>query len=130
VLRRLTSLTFLPLDDNRISDIRPLRGLTALNFLYLSGSNLIDIDPLSGLTALTDLGVYGSSVSDISALRGLTRLTSLFLRSNPNLSNIGPLLGNRGLGVGDDVDLQFTSVSCWDMARLRFKGVTVLATCP
>jgi hypothetical protein len=40
------------------------------------------------------------------------------------------LLDNTGLGAGDTVYLQFTNVSCTDVAALEAKGVTVLSDCP
>ena len=53
----------------------------------------------------------------------------LYLGNNPNLTDIQSLLDNTGLGAGDIVDLQFTSVSCSDVAALEAKGVTVLSDC-
>jgi len=44
---------------------------------------------------------------------------------NPDLTDIQPLLDNTGLGAGDTVYLQATSVSCTDVAALQAKGVTV-----
>ncbi|NIM47876.1 MAG: leucine-rich repeat domain-containing protein, partial [Gemmatimonadales bacterium] len=85
---------------------------------------------LSGLTSLTYLYLASNSISDISALSGLTSLTYLYLTNNPNLTDIQPLLDNTGLGAGDTVDLQSTSVSCSDVAALEAKGVTVLSDCP
>ena len=52
-------------------------------------------------------------------------LTILNLWDNPNLTNIQPLLDNRGQGSGDMVVLTSTNVSCADMALLQAKGVTV-----
>jgi hypothetical protein len=52
------------------------------------------------------------------------------LDDNPNLTDIQPLLDNAGLGAGDTVYLQATSVSCTDVAALQAKGVTVQSDCP
>ncbi len=77
---------------------------------------------------------YVSSITDISELSGLTSLSHIDLRSNPDLSNIQPLLDNTGLGgntvgVPDLVDLRFTGVSCTEVTALQAKGVTVHSAC-
>ena len=56
-------------------------------------------------------------------------LVYLQLESNPNLSNMQPLLDNKGLGGGDRVFLRNTNVSCTDVTALRAKGVTVDSAC-
>ena len=95
-LSGLTSLTHLALAYNwRISDISALSGLTSLTFLSLSSRGISDISALSGLTSLTTLWLYSSGISDISdisALSGLTSLTRLWLYNN-NISDISALSG-------------------------------------
>ncbi len=89
-LEDLTSLETLRLYDNSISDISVLSGLTSLTTLNLSGNSIGDISALSGLTSLTTLNLSINSISDISALSGLTSLTRLGLRGN-SISDYGPL---------------------------------------
>ena len=102
-----------------------------MTFLDLGGNSITEISVLSGLTSLTFLSLWGNSITDISALSELTSLTELDLNNNPSLSNIQPLLDNTGLGAGDTVDLGSTSVSCRNVAALRAKGVSVIASqCP
>ena len=84
----------------------------------------------AGITSLAVLSIFDNSITDISALSGLTSLAGLFLSNNPNLTEIQPLLDNTGLGAGDTVYLQSTSVSCTDVAALQAKGVTVQSDCP
>ena len=85
----------------------------------------------TGVSAsLTDLHLSYNSIHDISPLSGLTSLTTLRLENNQNLTNIQPLLDNTGLGAGDTVNLESTSVSCTDVAALQAKGVLVLHDCP
>ena len=124
-LSGLTGLTFLDLGQNSLTDISPLSGLTSLTVLDLRFNSITDLSPLSGLTSLTDLDLEGNSLTDISPLTGLTSLRVLGLGRNLNVSDIGPLLNNTGLGVGDNVDLRGTSVSCGDVAALEAKGVVV-----
>jgi Leucine-rich repeat (LRR) protein len=128
-LSGLTSLTVLTLAGNSITDINVLSGLTSLTDLSLGGNSITDISALSGLTSLTILDLGYNSITDISALSGLTNLTELWLFNNPNLTDIQPLLGNAGLGAGDSVSLQSTSVSCTDVDALQLKGVNVTSDC-
>ena len=51
----LTKLTSLSLEENKISDIKPLSNLTKLTSLYLRENQISDIKPLSNLTNLTYL---------------------------------------------------------------------------
>ena len=85
-------------------------------------------------TERTRCYVACNSITDISALSGLTELggplRALTLSSNPDLSNIQPLLDNTGLGAEDTVFLDKTNVSCADVAALEAKGVTVVSDCP
>ena len=129
-IQNLTGLTGLDLQNNSISDLSALSGLTSLTALELANNSIGDISALGGLTSLTFVGLDFNSISDIGALTGLTSLTGLGLRSNPNLSDIQPLLDNAGLGTGDIVDLSDTSVSCADVAALQAKGVSVFSDCP
>ncbi len=128
-LSGLTGLTTLWLDGNSLTDISALSGLTSLTDLWLGGNSLTDISALSGLTRLTFLDAQYNSITDISALSGLTSLTNLDLNNNPDLSNVQPLLDNTGLGAGDVVGLGSTNVSCADVALLEAKGVTVQSDC-
>ncbi len=121
----LTNLLNLSLANNSINDISALNLLTSLTWLDLTSNSMTDISALSGLTNLTILSLFNNSITDISALSGLTNLTFLNLRSNPNLSNIQPLLDNTGLGAGAIVDLRSTNVSCTYVALLQANGVTV-----
>ena len=133
-LSGLTSLTELGLDNNSITDISPLSGLTSLETLFLGMNSITDISALSGLTSLRWLTLWYNSITDISALSGLTKLggpsRALTLGNNPNLTDIQPLLDNTGLGAGDTVVLESTSVSCTDVAALEAKGVRVTSDCP
>eukprot|EP01051_Picozoa_sp_SAG22_P027215 SAG22_NODE_8996_length_615_cov_7.877907_1_plen_179_part_01 len=51
----LTSLTWLDLNRNQITDIAPLSALTSLTELDLSSNQITDLAPLSALTSLTYL---------------------------------------------------------------------------
>ena len=69
VLASLTNLTSLGLENNQISDIKPLASLTNLTKLYLEDNQ----------------------ISDIKALESLTNLTELYLNENPIAPETCPL---------------------------------------
>ena len=152
-LNGLTRLTFLAISDNgNISDISALSGLTSLTgTLWIAGNSITDINAVSGLTSLTGLNAFDNAITDVGALSELTSLTELrlhfnsltdirglsalvnldliWLHTNPNLSDIQPLLDNPGLGVGASVNLTSTDVSCADVGALEAKGVSVSSSC-
>ena len=51
-LTRLSQLSFLSLDSNRVAGVSVLSGLTNLSSLYLAQNRLCDINPLTGLPQL------------------------------------------------------------------------------
>jgi len=106
-LSGLTSLTYLYLNSNQISNISPLSGLTSLLSLYLDSNQISNISPLSGLTSLIHLSLGYNQISNISPLSSLTSLTYLYLNSN-QISNISPLSGLTSLY---DLDLYSNQIS-------------------
>jgi internalin A len=89
-LESLTNLTSLWLFDNQIRDIKPLESLTNLTHLSLANNLLSDIKPLESLTNLTLLGLGGNQIRDIKPLESLTNLTLLGLGNN-QIRDIKPL---------------------------------------
>ncbi|MEG4291571.1 leucine-rich repeat domain-containing protein, partial [Microcoleus sp. D2B6] len=87
---KLSSLTVLVLDNNQISDIKPLESLANLTFLNLIANQINDIKPLESLTSLTVLFLDNNQISDIKPLESLTNLTKLELNNNL-LRDIKPL---------------------------------------
>jgi hypothetical protein len=88
----LTSLTWLMLSDNQISDISAVSGLTNLTYLSFGYNQISDISAVSGLTNLVDLSLSNNQISDISAVSGLMNLTYLHLFVN-QISNISAISG-------------------------------------
>jgi len=125
----LTKLVSLHLVNNSISDISALNGLTSLMIPHLGDNSISDISALGGLTGLRDLDLAFNLVSDVTVMGGLTGLMTVFLSSNPNLTDIRPLLDNAGLGTGDTLYLESTRASCADVAALEAKGVRVVSSC-
>ncbi len=89
-IQNLTSLTFLGLRFNTITDIGALSELTGLTHLGLSNNTITDIGALSELTSLTDLRLSFNTISDLGAVSELTSLTLLFLSAN-TISDLGAL---------------------------------------
>ncbi|MEG4010477.1 leucine-rich repeat domain-containing protein, partial [Microcoleus sp. Pol11C1] len=63
--RKLSSLTKLKLDKNKIRDIKPLASLTHLDWLSLDNNQISDIKPLASLTHLDWLSLDNNQISDI-----------------------------------------------------------------
>ena len=80
---KLSSLTELDLDNNQISDIKPLESLTNLMRISLANNLLSDIKPLESLTNLDRLFLNNNRISDIKPLESLTYLIALGLGGNP-----------------------------------------------
>ena len=118
------------LDRNKISDLTPLAGLSALSTLDLSHNKISDLTPLAGLSELSTLGLNNIPMSDsnLTLVAGLSGLSTLFLAgtgmtnsglaliaglselfylgiSDNDISDIGPLVANTGLGEGDHLNM-------------------------
>ena len=89
-LRRLTALTDLNLSTMALTDISALAELKQLTWLWLDNNNISDVSALSELTQLAWLGLSSNNISDVSALAELKQLTWLWLISN-NISDISAL---------------------------------------
>ena len=61
--QKLSSLTELNLDDNQISDIKPLESLTNLIVLVLDNNQISDIKPPESLTKLTGVYLSGNPIA-------------------------------------------------------------------
>ena len=71
------------LTNNQVEDITPLQGSrTSLEFLGLSGNRISDISILSTFTNLIRLDLHNNQIRDISPLSGKSRLTKLHLQNN------------------------------------------------
>ena len=74
-LFHFTSLTQLQLDNNRITDITPLKNLTNLQWrLELQYNRISDLEPLSALTKLQTLNICYNPYTDITPLAKLPDL--------------------------------------------------------
>ena len=104
----LTSLKWLYLTDNSISDISPLANLNSLTSLTLGHNSISDISPLANLNDLVFLDLENNSISNIITLSHLTSLRGLDLSDNYSISNIAFLLNLTSL---TRLDLQNNSIN-------------------
>ncbi len=107
-----TSLTWLHIAGNRITDLSPIANLTTLEHLLMWGNPISDIAPLVNLTNLKSLNAAGCRITDISPLVNLTQLTTLNLRTN-RIVDVSPLANLTLL-----IDLQIYSNKIVDIAAL------------
>ena len=99
-LAGLTGLIKLSLSANNIADIRPLAGLTNLTHLDLSANRITDLSPLAGLTNLTHLNLAGTRIADLRPLAELSNLMVVDLSRN-EITDLSPLAGLANLEVLD-----------------------------
>ena len=107
VLRGLTRLTGLGVNDTVLDDLTPLSTLRKLRVLDLRSTSVKDISPISGLKELEDLSLASTSVSDVSPLAAFQELEFLIL-SETSVSDLSPLSRLKTLRR---LDLRSTSIS-------------------
>ena len=131
-LSGLTALVALSLSHNPILDVSSLSGLPNLANLFMHNNPITSVSlsdlpaltilslrnnrisrlSLSGVPALVDLSADNNQIADLSSLSDLTTLKSLSLRLTDNeISDIGPLVSNKGLGRGDHLYLRGNPLS-------------------
>ncbi|UCR89858.1 leucine-rich repeat domain-containing protein [Mycetocola spongiae] len=81
-MQAMTSLQYVHLQNQRVSDLTPLADLPALRNVWLDGNKLTDISPLARLKSLQILAIQDNEVSDISALGELPDLRWLDASEN------------------------------------------------
>ena len=86
-LSQMSSLKFLDLRDNPITDLSPIAGLTELEEFAVTCDQIGDLSPLSGLVNLEILRLAGDEsgvgkFTDLTPLLGLTNLRTLHLPAN------------------------------------------------
>lgn len=129
-LEYCTNLEELDLSGNTgLTDLSSLSGLTTLMDLNLSGNDVSSLSDINNLLSLEILDLSDNQVGDISVLEDLTALHVLYLSGNGSIDDISPLVDNNGLGSGDIIDLQGTSLDIGDLddiQTLAGRGVGLL----
>ena len=86
-LEKLTQLTWLNLENNQLTDVKGLEKLAQLTNLVLSRNQLTAVPKdLEKLTQLKYLVLSRNRLTDVKGLEKLTQLTSLYLANNPDLT--------------------------------------------
>ena len=63
-----------------------MEKLTQLTYLFLQHNKLISVKGLENLTGLNELRLDDNKLSDVKGLEKLTRLSGLWLNNNPSLT--------------------------------------------
>jgi internalin A len=85
-LEKLTQLTKLNFRDNQLTDVTGLEKLTQLELLILGHNQLTDVKGLENLTQLKTLILSFNKLTDVRGLEKLTQLRELVLTFNPDLT--------------------------------------------
>ena len=105
-LEHATALKTLDLDENEITNVRPLAGLKQLEWLLLGQSQIgnAGVRHLSDLTRLEGLSLWDCQIGNITPLAKLTNLDSLWLDSNEirDISALSKLVNLRTLHLRDN----------------------------
>ena len=121
------------LSDNLISDLSPLanRNLRALS---AADNQITDLSPLRNSLAMETLNLNGNQgLEDLSVVERMTALNVLRL-DGTGVRDLSPLVGNAGLGSGDQVYLRnvpnLNADAEQHVANLRGRGVLVRTSSP
>jgi hypothetical protein len=121
------NLSYLDINRNLISDLRPLSSLTSLEVLALQVNRISDLKPLSGLTNLYHLDLGVNQISNLSPLTSLSNLQNLLLQQNA-ITDISALVNNSGLGSADIIDLQFNALDLTNPNDPDLSNIYILET--
>ena len=123
---------------NQITSIatNQFAGMSNVTDLFLDSNQIAGIEPgdLAGLSSLEGLYLADNQIADIDSIRYLVELTHLHLSRN-EIVDIEPLVGNKGLGKGDNVSIHENSLNCSDPQTLEYidileqRGVELLHDC-
>ena len=83
---------------SKFSNIDSLRELTTLEYLDLDGQNISDLSPIENLINLKYLDVSNNKISDISYLKNMSLLEEVYLQGN-SINNIYSLVGKNNLKI-------------------------------
>lgn len=113
-VEKLTALKTLWVDDNNITDIKPIKNLTSLESFSCTDNPVNDYSPLRGLTGLKtlEIGDYRSVYTNIEAVSNLTNLTSLY----------APMCGIEDISALENL----TALEFVNLSRNRIEDISAL----
>jgi len=122
VLKNLTQLTYLSINNAGITNIEALSELTLLESLFLPGNKISNIGALRNHTRLVSLNLSGNGINNIDALKNHTGLITVNFSGN-KLVDISALAASRqlkNLGIEHN---QLSDISCLrDLKNLEYLG--------
>lgn len=128
-LAQLPDLEILSVGNNPVtSGLAPLSGLTKMTNIEIARTGTTSLAPLALMTDLLTIEASFNNLSDIAVLEFFPELTDVWLLQT-QLTDLGPLVANPGIGTGDHLYLLYNPLS--DEARntqipaLQARGVTV-----
>lgn len=81
-LQHCVSVQEIDLENNEISDLKPLADLKLIQSLNLAGNKITSIEPLAALSRIQYLELSRNAVSDIYPLSNMSNMRSLYLSEN------------------------------------------------
>jgi len=117
LIKHLTSLETISINDLSISDISALKYLTNLTSLDLAFTRVTDLSALKNLRNLTSIRLTSTEVADLSPLKGLTKLENLELA----LTDVTTLDALYSLQNLKSLDLSCTPVTFEQIKKLQSK---------
>ncbi|OJJ19619.1 hypothetical protein BKI52_22705, partial [marine bacterium AO1-C] len=121
-LEKCNQLTELSLSNNQISDLKPLEKCNQLTLLSLNNNHIKDLKPLEKCNQLTELFLIKNQIVDIKPLEKCDQLIALGLDHN-QVNNLNPLAKCNRLTLlalrGNQIShLSLSSLNQWP--RLHF----------
>ncbi len=90
-LQHCTALMLIDLENNKISDLTPIKDLKQLQSVTLAGNQIESIEPLAGLVGIQYLELSRNKVSDLTPLKAMANMRSLYLSDN-QIKSLAPLV--------------------------------------
>ena len=132
-LAGLKSLKVLRFDWNSVDDLSPLASHTELWRISFSGNQVTDLEALSSAFLLEEVTASGNQISSLAPLAEMEWLEKVDLKDN-QIADLKPLIGNKGVGTGDIVNLEGNNIDCQLQAGyiqiLKDRGVKLEVSCP
>ena len=108
LIGELTSLEWLDLYGNKLTEIQGLDKLTKLQRLWLGSNQITEIKGLDSLNSLTWLGLSDNNITEMKGLDNLKSLGCLYLSKN----KISKIQGLDELTNLRELDLSYNKIFC------------------
>lgn len=128
----MPNLELIDISTNAVDTLAPLSSLSKLTILKASKNFISSLEPLRQLAQMESLTLAFNNITDLKPLTSMTKLKLLDLAENPNLADISPVQGLKGLETLDvyrilALDLRFLD-GFTSLKQLRVGGMQVRFT--